>query len=48
VENEKQYRLLFESNPQPMYVIDDETLALLAVNDAAVHHYGSLREEFLG
>jgi PAS domain S-box-containing protein len=48
VENEKQYRLLFESNPQPMYVIDDETLAFLAVNDAAVHHYGFTREEFLG
>ncbi|HET8644508.1 MAG TPA: PAS domain S-box protein, partial [Vicinamibacteria bacterium] len=43
----EQYRLLFESNPQPMCVIDEQSLALLAVNDAAVRHYGYSREEFL-
>jgi two-component system, cell cycle sensor histidine kinase and response regulator CckA len=46
-ESEEQYRLLFESNPQPMWVYDDETLAFLAVNDAAVRHYGYSRGEFL-
>jgi PAS domain S-box-containing protein len=45
--SEEQYRLLFESNPHPMWVYDLETLQLLAVNDAAVDHYGYSREEFL-
>jgi hypothetical protein len=47
-ESEEQYRLLFDSNPQPMWVFDEETLRFLAVNDAAVRHYGYSREEFLG
>jgi two-component system, cell cycle sensor histidine kinase and response regulator CckA len=47
-ESEKQYRLLFEANPQPMWVYDRRTLAFLAVNDAAIRHYGYSREEFLG
>jgi PAS domain S-box-containing protein len=34
--SEAQYRLLFESNPQAMWVYDVETLRFLAVNDAAV------------
>jgi diguanylate cyclase (GGDEF)-like protein/PAS domain S-box-containing protein len=41
------YRRLFESSPQPMWVYDADTLAFLAVNDAAVAAYGYLREEFL-
>ena len=45
--SEDQYRLLFQSNPLPMWVFDAETLAFLAVNDAAVRHYGYSREEFL-
>jgi diguanylate cyclase (GGDEF)-like protein/PAS domain S-box-containing protein len=40
-------RQLFSDNPQPMWVYDDETLAFLEVNEAAVHHYGYSREEFL-
>lgn len=46
-QSEKQYRLLFEKNPHPMWVIDDKTNIFLAVNDAAVSHYGYSREEFL-
>jgi diguanylate cyclase (GGDEF)-like protein/PAS domain S-box-containing protein len=46
-EGEARYRLLFESNPNPMWVFDHETLAFLAVNDAAVAQYGYSREEFL-
>lgn len=46
-QSEEQYRLLFENNPSPMWVFDQETLAFLAVNDAAIHHYGYSREEFL-
>lgn len=46
-DSEERYRLLFERNPQPMWVFDLETLAFLEVNDAAIHHYGYSREEFL-
>lgn len=45
-ESEERYRLLFESNPQPMYVYDLETLGFLAVNDAAVRQYGYSHDEF--
>ena len=41
------YGELFESNPQPMWVYDVETLAFLSVNRAAVETYGYSREEFL-
>ena len=44
---EERYRLLFESNPQAMWVYDRDTLEFLAVNGAAVIHYGYSREEFL-
>lgn len=45
--SEEQYRLLFESNPNAMWVYDFETLRFLAVNDAAIEKYGFSREEFL-
>jgi diguanylate cyclase (GGDEF)-like protein/PAS domain S-box-containing protein len=44
---EASFRLLFESNPVPMWVFDRETLHFLAVNDAAVAQYGYSRERFL-
>lgn len=43
----EEYRILFESNPCPMYVCAEDTLEFLAVNEAAVLHYGYSREEFL-
>jgi PAS domain S-box-containing protein len=46
VESERKYRLLFESNPNPMWVYDRETLRFLAVNDAAMAAYGYSRDEF--
>src|ERR1035437_9493374 len=46
-ESESRYRLLFETNPQPMWVFDIASLAFLAVNHAAIAHYGYTREEFL-
>ncbi|MEB3828980.1 PAS domain-containing sensor histidine kinase [Phormidium sp. CCY1219] len=46
-DSEQRYRQLFESHPLPMWVYDVETLAFLAVNDAAIHAYGYSREEFL-
>src|SRR6185295_223326 len=42
-----EYRLLFDSNPCPMYVCEAKTLAFVAVNQAAIDHYGYSREEFL-
>jgi diguanylate cyclase (GGDEF)-like protein/PAS domain S-box-containing protein len=41
------YELLFERNPQPMWIYDVETLRFLAVNAAAVAAYGWSRDEFL-
>src|SRR5260370_37275339 len=46
--SEERYRFLFESNPQPLWVFDEESLKFLAVNEAACRHYGYLPEEFLG
>src|SRR4030095_12221177 len=45
--SETQYRLLFESNPQAMWVYELETRRFLAVNDAAIKRYGYSRAEFL-
>jgi signal transduction histidine kinase len=47
-ESEAQYRTLFELNPLPSFVFDVETLRILAVNHAAVEHYGWTVEEFSG
>jgi len=46
-ESEHRYRTLFDGNPLPMWVYDFETLQFLAVNDAAVRHYGWSRDDFL-
>ncbi len=45
-ESEAQYRLLFDSNPMPMWVFDRKSLRFLAVNEAAVRKYGYSRHEF--
>jgi two-component system cell cycle sensor histidine kinase/response regulator CckA len=45
--SEQSFRYLFENSPLPMWVYDPETLAFLAVNDAAIEAYGYTREEFL-
>jgi two-component system, cell cycle sensor histidine kinase and response regulator CckA len=44
---ETRYQMLFDSSPLPTWVFDHETHAVLAVNEAAVQHYGYAREEFL-
>ena len=46
-EREASFRLLFEGNPVPMWVYEQDSLRFLAVNDAAVAHYGYPREWFL-
>ena len=47
-DSEKNYRLLFHSNPNPMWVFDLESLKILEVNEAAIRQYGYTRDEFLG
>ncbi len=44
---EESFRLLFDSNPVPMWVVDPKTHEFLAVNNAAIAHYGYSREQFL-
>src|SRR5882762_10817683 len=44
----EEYRILFESNPCPMYVCAEDSVEFLAVNESAVRHYGYSHEEFLG
>jgi len=46
-DSEERYRLLFESTPQPIWVYNEDTLAFLAVNEAATRTYGFSRDEFL-
>ena len=46
-DSESRYKLLFESTPQPIWVYNEETLAFLAVNEAATRTYGYSRDEFL-
>jgi diguanylate cyclase (GGDEF)-like protein/PAS domain S-box-containing protein len=45
-QREASFRLLFDSNPVPMIVCALDGEHVLAVNDAAVGHYGFSREEF--
>ncbi|HEY3900956.1 MAG TPA: PAS domain S-box protein [Chthoniobacter sp.] len=48
LESEASFQLLFHQHPLPMWVVDAESLAFIAVNDAAVKKYGYTREEFHG
>jgi len=45
--SEASFRFLFEENPLPMWVVDVETLELLAVNAATCRRYGYSREQLL-
>jgi PAS domain S-box-containing protein len=46
-QREASFRLLFDFHPLPMFVFDLDSLRFLAVNDAALAHYGHSREQFL-
>jgi diguanylate cyclase (GGDEF)-like protein/PAS domain S-box-containing protein len=46
-QSETAYRLLFDSNPLPMWVFERKTLKFLAVNEAASRQYGFSSREFL-
>jgi diguanylate cyclase (GGDEF)-like protein/PAS domain S-box-containing protein len=45
--SEEQYRLLFDGNPNPMWIYDSDSLQFIAVNDAAIQQFGYGREDFL-
>ncbi|MBC8009546.1 MAG: PAS domain S-box protein [Burkholderiales bacterium] len=45
---EEQQRMLFDSNPLPVWIYDARSLVFLAVNEAATVAYGYTRAEFLG
>ena len=46
-ESEMRYRLLFDSNPVPMYAWDADLLSIVAANEAAQDRYGYSQHEFL-
>lgn len=48
IESERKYKLLFENNPFPMWVLDGETLNIRTVNKAAVEQYGYSFSQFVG
>ncbi|MEI9943316.1 MAG: response regulator [Chitinophagaceae bacterium] len=45
--SERKYKLIFESNPMPMWMVAVSTLEIIDVNDAAVNHYDYTKDEFL-
>jgi two-component system, cell cycle sensor histidine kinase and response regulator CckA len=45
--SEEQYRALFDTNPLPLWVLDPQDLRFLAVNQAAVRHYGYSPDRFM-
>jgi two-component system sensor histidine kinase UhpB len=45
--SEQKYKLLFECNPMPMWMVSQRHLGIVDVNQAAISHYGYTREEFL-
>ena len=46
-QSDVQCRLLFDSNPVPMWVFDRKTLKFLAVNESACRQYGFSTRDFL-
>jgi signal transduction histidine kinase/DNA-binding response OmpR family regulator len=46
-DSEAKYRVFFENNPLPGWVCDTKSQRFLAVNEAAIRHYGYSHAEFL-
>jgi len=46
-QSERKYQLLFNTDPNPIFILDRETLAILDANARAEGHYGYSRTEFL-
>jgi len=47
-ESEERYRRLFDANPLPVLIRNEESFAILAVNQAMVDKYGYSREQLAG
>ena len=47
-ESEEKYRSLFDSGPNPIFVLDPDNLTILDVNPAAIDLYGYGKDELLG
>ncbi|MCU0562152.1 MAG: PAS domain S-box protein, partial [Desulfobacterales bacterium] len=47
-ESEKKYRSLFDSGPDPIFVINHQTFDIIDANPRAVEVYGFSREELIG
>ena len=47
-EREASFRLLFEANPVPMFVVSQPARTILSANAAARSHYGYLGDELIG
>ena len=45
--SEKKYRLLFDSDPNPIFILDRETLKILDANARAESHYDYSKEDLL-
>ncbi len=47
-DSEEKYRSLFDSGPNPIFVLDPTSLQILDLNPAAIETYGYSKEELLG
>ena len=45
--SEQKYKMLFESNPLPLWMIAKDDLSIIAVNEAAANLYGYKKDELL-
>jgi len=45
--SEEKYRFIFNANPNPIFIVDKETLKILDANARAEEYYGYLRDELL-
>jgi PAS domain S-box-containing protein len=46
-QSEEKYRILFDADPNPIFILDRETLRILDANARAEGHYGYSKEELL-
>lgn len=46
-DSERYNQLIFDANPNPMWIFDDSSMRILAVNQAAIEFYGIARKKFL-
>jgi len=47
IHSERKYKLLFENNPMPMWMVSLQDYSIIDVNEATLQHYGYSRDEFL-